>query len=208
MRANDTDIGPNGDLVFQIYGDENTFFQVVQSGPRTAYLQLKSSINRDSRNVRKFNDTFKLPVTVSVRDKVGNSLAWLKDILKTFAQLKSINSQLNSKWNRLQGIPTLTSYCLLFVTIETINKNAPAFDYRNFDSFIYIPELQVNQRLTRVFAYDLDYGANGQVTYSMNSLGSHSYCTNVAIDEQTGWILWKGAVGTSEIPEIEVIFIF
>ena len=77
MTAVDTDVEQNGELVFRIYGDENTYFQVVQSGPRSAQLQLKSGINRDTRNILKFNDTFKLPVTVSVRDKVGGFLLHL-----------------------------------------------------------------------------------------------------------------------------------
>lgn len=91
------------------------------------------------------------------------------------------------------GTPSLETNCFLFVKILDVNDNSPVFDYAPsfYSTYANLASLSQSTRIARVFAYDLDHGANGTVSYALSTVIPS--CVNCfTVDSATGWIL-KGS---------------
>lgn len=74
------------------------------------------------------------------------------------------------------------------VKILDINDNKPVFDAANYEAII-MEGMPIGTKLLQVKAVDADWGANGQVTYSLLAESEADKVTEtVAIDSNSGWV--------------------
>ncbi|KAI4552983.1 hypothetical protein MJT46_016277 [Ovis ammon polii x Ovis aries] len=74
------------------------------------------------------------------------------------------------------------------VKVLDLNDNKPVFETSNYETVI-MEGMPVGTRLTQVRAMDVDWGANGQVTYSLHSDAQPEKVMEAfSIDSNTGWI--------------------
>ncbi|XP_054989208.1 protocadherin Fat 3 isoform X2 [Sorex araneus] len=74
------------------------------------------------------------------------------------------------------------------VKVLDLNDNKPIFETPNYETII-MEGMPVGTKLTQVRAVDLDWGANGQVTYSLHSDSqTEKVMEAFTIDSNTGWI--------------------
>ncbi|ESO07199.1 hypothetical protein HELRODRAFT_170509 [Helobdella robusta] len=108
-----------------------------------------------------------------------------------------------------KGSPRLSTNCFLFVTIQTINKKAPVFDYQEQNAYYYTPLSQPGDNILRVFAFDEDFGLNGEIYYYFDStytgLNSNLCGNSVFVDRNSGWITWSGGDLSPKIITCSVI---
>ena len=74
------------------------------------------------------------------------------------------------------------------VKVLDLNDNKPVFETSNYETII-MEGMPVGTKLTQVRAMDVDWGANGQVTYSLHSDSQPEKVMEAfSIDSNTGWI--------------------
>ncbi|XP_029421607.1 protocadherin Fat 3 isoform X4 [Nannospalax galili] len=74
------------------------------------------------------------------------------------------------------------------VKVLDLNDNKPVFETSSYDTII-MEGMPVGTKLAQVRAIDMDWGANGQVTYSLHSDSHPEKITEAfSIDSNTGWI--------------------
>uniref|UniRef100_A0A2K5D8Q4 Protocadherin Fat 3 n=1 Tax=Aotus nancymaae TaxID=37293 RepID=A0A2K5D8Q4_AOTNA len=74
------------------------------------------------------------------------------------------------------------------IKVLDLNDNKPVFETSSYDTII-MEGMPVGTKLTQVRAIDMDWGANGQVTYSLHSDSQPEKVMEAFnIDSNTGWI--------------------
>ncbi|XP_062983238.1 protocadherin Fat 3 isoform X3 [Elgaria multicarinata webbii] len=74
------------------------------------------------------------------------------------------------------------------IKVLDINDNKPAFEAANYEAII-MEGMPIGTKLVQVKAIDADWGANGQVTYSLLAESEADKITEVfTIDSNSGWI--------------------
>ena len=169
MVAIDADNGPSNVLTFSTFkdGTQQEYFNVRPdaNNPMIAELFTTVVFNREraasTLGALKFNDTWKVPVTVIVQDN---------------------------------GSPSLSTNCIMLVTIKDVNDNPPVFDYAStLDSDTayqtnVVSDLPTGSRVVRVFAMDVDFGDNAKISYSFGQNSDVACTSNFSIDANSGWI--------------------
>ncbi|XP_055286327.1 LOW QUALITY PROTEIN: protocadherin alpha-6-like [Moschus berezovskii] len=90
-----------------------------------------------------------------------------------------------------QGKPELTGTVQLLITVLDVNDNAPSFEQSEYEVKIF--ENSDNGTIViRVNASDMDEGANGEISYSFNSLVPATVSNQFRIDTNTGEIVIQG----------------
>ncbi|KAB0338589.1 hypothetical protein FD754_024473, partial [Muntiacus muntjak] len=90
-----------------------------------------------------------------------------------------------------QGKPELTGTVQLLITVLDVNDNAPSFGQSEYEVKIF--ENSDNGTIViRVNASDRDEGANGEISYSFNSLVPATISNQFRIDANTGEIVIQG----------------
>ncbi|KAJ8777276.1 hypothetical protein J1605_014659 [Eschrichtius robustus] len=90
-----------------------------------------------------------------------------------------------------QGKPELTATAQLLVTVLDVNDNAPSFGQSEYEAKIF--ENSDNGTIVmRLNASDRDEGANGEFSYSFNSLVPPMVSNQFRIDPNTGEIVIQG----------------
>uniref|UniRef100_A0A8C0CCW7 Protocadherin alpha subfamily C, 2 n=1 Tax=Balaenoptera musculus TaxID=9771 RepID=A0A8C0CCW7_BALMU len=90
-----------------------------------------------------------------------------------------------------QGKPELTATVQLLVTVLDVNDNAPSFGQSEYEAKIF--ENSDNGTIVmRLNASDRDEGANGEFSYSFNSLVPPMVSNQFRIDPNTGEIVIQG----------------
>uniref|UniRef100_A0A672KD99 Protocadherin Fat 3-like n=1 Tax=Sinocyclocheilus grahami TaxID=75366 RepID=A0A672KD99_SINGR len=84
-----------------------------------------------------------------------------------------------------------SGYCSVRVTILDENDNAPQFGASEYHASVR-SEVEPGTLVTQVQAWDLDQGANGQVSYSLYSEASMQVTELLDIDPDSGWVVTKG----------------
>uniref|UniRef100_A0A673LS02 Cadherin domain-containing protein n=1 Tax=Sinocyclocheilus rhinocerous TaxID=307959 RepID=A0A673LS02_9TELE len=80
-----------------------------------------------------------------------------------------------------------SGYCSVRVTILDENDNAPQFGASEYHASMR-SEVEPGTLVTQVQAWDLDQGANGQVSYSLYSEASMQVTELLDIDPDSGWV--------------------
>ena len=76
------------------------------------------------------------------------------------------------------GKPRLSSWTIVSVNILDVNDNMPAFLRLNY-SFTVVENSPLKTVIGRAIAFDVDSGANGQLTYSLTGNDAHLFTVNV-----------------------------
>uniref|UniRef100_A0A8C2BH77 FAT atypical cadherin 3a n=1 Tax=Cyprinus carpio TaxID=7962 RepID=A0A8C2BH77_CYPCA len=84
-----------------------------------------------------------------------------------------------------------SGYCSVRVTVLDENDNAPLFGASEYHASVR-SEVEPGTLVTQVQAWDLDQGANGQVSYSLYSEASMQVTEILDIDSESGWVVTKG----------------
>uniref|UniRef100_A0A8C2DIR3 FAT atypical cadherin 3a n=1 Tax=Cyprinus carpio TaxID=7962 RepID=A0A8C2DIR3_CYPCA len=84
-----------------------------------------------------------------------------------------------------------SGYCSVRVTVLDENDNAPLFGASEYHASVR-SEVEPGTLVTQVQAWDLDQGANGQVSYSLYSEASMQVTELLDIDSDSGWVVTKG----------------
>ncbi|XP_055053281.2 protocadherin Fat 3a isoform X6 [Misgurnus anguillicaudatus] len=84
-----------------------------------------------------------------------------------------------------------SGYCSVRVTILDENDNTPLFGASEYHASVQA-DVELGTLVTQVQAWDVDQGANGQVTYSLYSEASLQITELLDIDPDSGWIVTKG----------------
>uniref|UniRef100_A0A8C1WP23 FAT atypical cadherin 3a n=1 Tax=Cyprinus carpio TaxID=7962 RepID=A0A8C1WP23_CYPCA len=84
-----------------------------------------------------------------------------------------------------------SGYCSVRVTILDENDNPPQFGASEYHASVR-SEVEPGTLVTQVQAWDLDQGANGQVSYSLYSEASLQVTELLDIDPDSGWVVTKG----------------
>ncbi len=84
-----------------------------------------------------------------------------------------------------------SGYCNVRVTILDENDNAPQFGALEYHASVR-SVVEPGTLVTQVQAWDLDQGANGQVSYSLYSEASLQVTELLDIDPDSGWVVTKG----------------
>uniref|UniRef100_A0A672QV40 Protocadherin Fat 3-like n=1 Tax=Sinocyclocheilus grahami TaxID=75366 RepID=A0A672QV40_SINGR len=84
-----------------------------------------------------------------------------------------------------------SGYCSVRVTVLDENDNAPLFGASEYHASVR-SEVEPGTLVTQVQAWDLDQGANGQVSYSLYSEASLQVNELLDIDPDSGWVVTKG----------------
>uniref|UniRef100_A0A8C5M6V3 Cadherin domain-containing protein n=1 Tax=Leptobrachium leishanense TaxID=445787 RepID=A0A8C5M6V3_9ANUR len=103
------------------------------------------------------------------------------------------------------GKPKLSATTQLFITIQDVNDNAPAFE-KSFYTVSLLENALNGTIVTKLNASDLDEGDNGQVYYAFNNVVSPQVMSIFSIDKDSGIIRIIGEVDFEKINlyEIEV----
>nr|XP_058918358.1 protocadherin alpha-6-like [Kogia breviceps] len=97
-----------------------------------------------------------------------------------------------------QGKPELTATVQLLVTVLDVNDNAPSFEQSEYEAKIF--ENSDNGTIVmRLNASDRDEGANGEFSYSFNSLVPPMVSNQFRIDPNTGEIVIQGNIDFENI---------
>lgn len=173
MVATDADNGPGNVttgnvLTFSTFRDGNQQYFDVRSDPNNPMIaELYSIVILDreraatTQGALKFNDTWKIPVTVKVQDNGSPSLSTNCIML---VAIKDINDH-----------PPIFDY-------------APTEDSDDAYQTNVVSDLQTGSRVFRVFATDVDEGENAKISYSFGQNASTLCRTNFAMDANSGWI--------------------
>ncbi|TRY60847.1 hypothetical protein DNTS_021639 [Danionella cerebrum] len=84
-----------------------------------------------------------------------------------------------------------SGYCSVRVNILDENDNVPLFGATEYHASVR-SVVEPGTLVTQVQAWDLDQGANGQVSYSLYSEASLQVTELLDIDQDSGWIVTKG----------------
>ncbi|XP_067306295.1 protocadherin Fat 3a isoform X1 [Pseudorasbora parva] len=84
-----------------------------------------------------------------------------------------------------------SGYCSVRVTVLDENDNAPLFGSSEYHASVR-SEVEPGTLVMQVQAWDVDQGANGQVSYSLYSEASLQVTELLDIDPDSGWVVTKG----------------
>ncbi|XP_037364231.2 LOW QUALITY PROTEIN: protocadherin alpha-8-like [Talpa occidentalis] len=90
-----------------------------------------------------------------------------------------------------QGKPELTGTVQLLVTVLDVNDNAPTFEQSEYEVKIF-ENSENGTTVIRLNASDRDEGANGEISYSFNSLVPPVITDQFRVDTNTGEIVTRG----------------
>lgn len=187
MVANDADNGPSNVLTFSTFKDGNQQYFDVRpdpSNPMGAELYTTVLFDRERaatmQGALKFNDTWKVPVTVKVLDNGSPALS--------------------TNCIMLVAIGDVNDNAPIFDYALTL-------DYDNAYQTNVVSDLPTRSRVVRVFATDADFGDNAQISYSFGQNSDAQCKSNFAIDATSGWITISSSPPVSLMEHFSCIFV-